>query len=552
MRNRSIDRMMSYSNPSHIYYPVPNFAAHINQMERTEQFKTHITEGYTFMNDSITLGGAILDGKPMVECHVKIPLKTLNRHGLIAGATGTGKTVTLQIIAENMAAKGIPVLMMDLKGDLSGIAAPGVSNVKIEERHLAIGIPYVAGGSSVELMSLSKERGVRLRATVSEFGPVLFSKILELNDVQGGIVAIIFKFSDDNNLPLLDLKDFKRMLQFSTGEGKEEIEKTYGKISESSVGTILRKVIELETQGAEVFFGEKSFEVSDLIRTDQQGRGIINIVRLTDIQDKPKLFSTFMLQILAEIYNSFPEAGDLDKPKLCVFIDEAHLIFNEASKALHNQIESIIKLIRSKGIGIFFCTQNPYDIPEDVLAQLGLKVQHALRAFTEKDRKAIRKTAENYPISEFYKTEDLLTSIGIGEALITALNEKGIPTPLAATHLRAPMSRMGILTQEELERVHSSSMLGIKYNEAIDRASAYEILEAKLKNAKAESEEEEVEVKTKARTSKEKEEPSVAEKLSKNTMVRQVGNTVMRELARGLLGVLGLGGKTSRSKKSLF
>ncbi|MCC6601253.1 MAG: DUF853 family protein [Crocinitomicaceae bacterium] len=520
-------------------------------MERTEKFKLHIKEGNTFKGDSIILGGAILDGQPLSDCNVCIPLKTLNRHGLIAGATGTGKTVTLQIIAENMAAKGIPVLMMDLKGDLSGIAVAGISNPKIEERHRLIGVPYNSVGNTVELMTLSKENGMRLRATVSEFGPVLFSKILELNDTQGGIVAVIFKFADDSNLPLLDLKDFKRLLQFITDEGKAEIEKNYGRISEASVGTIMRKVIELETQGAELFFGERSFEVSDLVRVDQNGRGIVSIVRLTDIQDKPKLFSTFMLQMLAEIYASFPEAGDLEKPKLCVFIDEAHLIFKEASKALLDQVEAIIKLIRSKGIGIFFCTQNPYDIPEDVLAQLGLKVQHALRAFTDKDRKAINKTAENYPISEFYKTEELLTSIGIGQALITALNEKGIPTPLAATHLRAPSSRMGVLNAEEIDRITAASLLSSKYNVEVDRQSAYEILEAKLNNAKAQTKEEEAEAPQPKPKSSVREEPSVIEKLSKNTMVRQVGNTVMREVARGLLGVLGLGGSTRR-KKGLF
>jgi uncharacterized protein len=514
-------------------------------MEREDKFRQSIQEGYTFKGDYMTMGGAILDGVPLANCQVHIPLKTLNRHGLIAGATGTGKTVTLQIIAENMAAKGIPVLMMDLKGDLSGIAAAGASNAKIEERHAAIGIPYEPTGVTIELLTLSKERGARLRATVSEFGPVLFSKILELNDVQGGIVSVIFKYADDNNLPLLDLKDFKRLLQFVTNEGQEVVEKQYGKLSEASVGTILRKVIELETQGAELFFGEKSFEVSDLVRLDQQGRGIVSIVRLTDIQDKPKLFSTFMLQMLAEIYQSFPEAGDLDKPKLCVFIDEAHLIFNEASKALLDQIESIIKLIRSKGIGIYFCTQNPYDIPESVLAQLGLKVQHALRAFTEKDRKAINKTAENYPISEFYKAEELLTSIGIGQALITALNEKGIPTPLAATHLRAPKSRMGILQSDEIDRVINASMMVTKYNEEVDRESAYEILEAKLNNAKAEKEEDEIEApKPEKKVKAEKEEPSLLERASKNVMVRQVGMA----LFRGVLGVLGLGGRTSKRR----
>jgi DNA helicase HerA-like ATPase len=513
-----------------------------------EKFTEHIVSGYTHKGPGITLGAALYDGQPVNGAHVNLPLKTLNRHGLIAGATGTGKTVTLQIIAENMAANGIPVLLMDLKGDLSGIAAAGSSNEKITLRHDAIGIPWQGSGCTVEMLSLSKEPGVRLRATVSEFGPVLFSKILELNDVQGGIVAVLFKFADDNALPLLDLKDFKKLLQYSTEEGKEEIEKSYGKISEASVATILRKVIELESQGAEQFFGERSFEVNDLIRFDQQGRGVVNIVRLADIQDKPKLFSTFMLQMLAEIYSSFPEAGDLDKPKLCVFIDEAHLIFDEASKALLSQIETIIKLIRSKGIGIFFCTQNPYDVPEEVLAQLGLKVQHALRAFTEKDRRAIRKTAENYPISEFYKTEELLTSIGIGQALITGLNEKGIPTPLAATHLRAPSSRMGVLNADELQRILQSSALAPKYNDIVDRESAYEILEEKIRSAKGEEIPETPKPKERAREKAVKEEPSFIEKASKNTMVRQVGNTVVRELARGILGVLGLGGGRRKSK----
>jgi uncharacterized protein len=519
-------------------------------MSRTESFTAYLQEGYAFKGDSITLGGAMLDGTPVQGCEIRIPLKTLNRHGLSAGATGTGKTVTLQVLAEQMSVKGIPVLLMDIKGDLSGIAASGVSNSKIEERHALIGIPYEPNGCSVEVLSLSGEAGVRLRATVSEFGPVLFSKILELNDTQGGIVAIVFKYADDHNLPLLDLKDFKRLLQYTTNEGKDDIEKEYGKVSEASAATILRKVIELETQGAGRFFGEKSFEVADLVRLDSKGRGVVSIVRLTDIQDKPKLFSTFMLQLLAEIYNSFPEAGDLDKPKLCVFIDEAHLIFEEASKALLDQLEAIIKLIRSKGIGVFFCTQNPYDVPEDVLAQLGLKVQHALRAFTEKDRKAIRKTAENYPISEYYRTDELLTTIGIGQALVTALNEKGIPTPLAAVHLRAPMSRMGVLSPAELDALVTSSALLHKYSAELDRESAYELLEAKLNNAKASSEEEEIEEpKPRSREKSEKAEPSFLDRASKNTMVRQVGNTVVRELARGLLGVLGLGGGSRRRSK---
>lgn len=435
-------------------------------MERKESFIQHIQSGYSFKGDALELGTALLDGVPQPGANVRIPLKTLNRHGLIAGATGTGKTVTLQIIAEQMAAKGIPVLLMDLKGDLSGLASAGTFNEKIEERHQAIGIPYKAKASLVELLTISNEPGTRLRATVKDFGPVLFSKMLDLNDTQSGITAIIFKYAEENQIPLVTLEDFKDLMRFATEGGKVEITKEYGKVSEASVATILRKIIELETQGAELFFGEPAFNVFDLVR-HQDGRGYISILRLTDIQSKPKLFSTFMLEMLTKIYNTFPEAGDLDKPKLCVFIDEAHLIFNEASKALLDQIESIIKLIRSKGIGIYFCTQNPYDIPEAVLSQLGLKVQHALRAFTEKDRRAIKKTADNYPISEYYKTEELLTSVGIGQALVTALNEKGIPTPLAAVHLRSPESRMGVLNSEEIQSVLRNSQIKDRYEKSI-------------------------------------------------------------------------------------
>lgn len=505
------------------------------------KFTQQINDGYATKGDFILMGAAMLDGVPQKEAQVKIPLKTLNRHGLIAGATGTGKTVTLQVIAENMCAKGIPVLLMDLKGDLSGIAKAGVTNPKIDERHAAIGIPFVPNGSSVEFLTLSKENGAKLRATVSEFGPVLFSKVLDLNETQSGIVAIIFKYADDKKLPLLDLKDFKTLLNYITEEGKEEIQKNYGNVSSTSTSTILRAIIELESQGAEAFFGERSFEVSDLTRVDSYGRGMASIIRLVDIQDKPKLFSTFILCLLAEVYHNFPEAGDIEKPKLCIFIDEAHLIFKEASQALLDQIESIIRLIRSKGVGIYFCTQNPYDVPDAVLAQLGLKVQHALRAFTEKDRKAIKKTAENYPISEYYKTDELLTSLGIGQCLISALSEKGIPTPLAATHLRAPMSRIGVLTPDEIQQTVSSSTIAAKYNEVIDRESAFEILNKKLQDAAKEEEEEKEEEKPEKKSKKE--EKSTLEKISDNTMVRQVGRTVFKEVARGLLGVLGLGGK---------
>lgn len=455
-------------------------------MNREEVFAEHISKGYSCKGDHIIIGSAILDGHVFSEAKVRIPLKTLNRHGLISGATGTGKTKSLQVISEHLSEKGVPVLLMDVKGDLSGIAVPGTKEPFILERHEKIGLPYSEKGFPVEILSLSKQEGVRLRATVSEFGPVLLSRILDLNDTQAGIVSVIFKYCDDNSMALLDLKDLKKVIQYITEEGKEELEREYGRISTSSTGIIFRKIIELEQQGGDLFFGELSFDIIDLMRRDKNGNGYINILRLTDIQDKPKLFSTFMLSLLAEVYNQMPEMGDLSKPELIIFIDEAHLIFKEASKALLDQIETIVKLIRSKGIGIFFVTQDPTDIPNGVLAQLGLKIQHALRAFTAADRKAIKLTAENYPLSDYYKTEDTITSLGTGEALITALNEKGIPTPLAATMIRAPMSRMDILSDEELSAVFRSSELINKYSKTIDGESAFEILGRKLQSLEKE------------------------------------------------------------------
>lgn len=505
-------------------------------MNNTEKFKSHLAEGQIFKKDYIILGTGVLDGKPVAEAQIKIPLKTLNRHGLIAGATGTGKTKTLQVIAEQLSLKGIPSVLMDLKGDLSGLARPGVTNDFILNRSAVIGVDYNPLGLPVELMSISHEKGVRLKATVSEFGPVLISQILELNDTQQGVIALIFRYCDLYHLPLLDLKDLKRVLQFVSNEGKEAIAKEFGQVSSSSVSTIMRKIIELEQQGAELFFGEKSFEVEDFLRT-KDGKGVISVIRLTDIQSTPKLFSTFMLSLLSEIYETFPEQGDADQPKLCLFIDEAHLVFSTASKDLLDKIEAIVKLIRSKGVGVYFCTQTPTDVPENILGQLGLKVQHALRAFTAKDRKAITKTAENYPDSPFYKTSEVLTSMGIGEALVTALNEKGIPTPLAHTLVRAPISRMDILTENEIDDVVKGSQLVHKYNQELDRESAFELLERKMDLVEREQERAGLPgpgvPNSRTRT---KPEESFIEELSKNTMVRQVGRTLFRELARGILG----------------
>ncbi|CAN5342321.1 DUF853 family protein [soil metagenome] len=508
-------------------------------MKNNNDFQQAIQSGYTFKGEKVLIGKGMYNGVVMADAPIYLPLKTMNRHGLIAGATGTGKTKTLQLFAEALSNASIPVLVMDVKGDLSGIAMPGVTNKIIEERAEMLGIEYKPEQFPAELLTISNQKGVRLRATVREFGPVLLSKILELNDTQGGVMALIFKYCDDNKLPLLDLRDLIKVIQFISDEGKAEIEKSYGKISTTSTGTILRKVIELQQQGADIFFGEKSFEVEDLMRISSTSKGIINVLRVMDLQERPKLFSTFMLQMLAELYAISPEEGDLDKPKLVMFIDEAHLVFQEANSALLQQIETVIKLIRSKGIGIFFITQNPVDIPASVLSQLGMKVQHALRAFTAVDRKAIKQASENYPETEFYKTDELITQLGIGEALITMLNEKGIPTPLVHVMLNPPESRMDILTDAEVDDIVSGSKLVKKYNEAIDSNSAYEMLTAKLNDAQFQTQ--------KAVAEKPKKGAVKETSILDNPLLKSAGRTAATMITRSLLGALGLGGR-SRSK----
>jgi DNA helicase HerA-like ATPase len=514
-------------------------------MNKKEELKQVIDKDYTFKGESFVLGAPIFEGKVIENSYVRVPLKTLNRHGLIAGATGTGKTKSLQVIAESLSNLSVPVVLLDIKGDLSGLAKAGTENKIIKERYSLMHLEYSPAAFPVELMTISNEPGVRLRATVTEFGPVLISKILGLNDNQAGLLSIIFKYCDDNLLPLVDLKDFIKVLQFVGDQGKEIIEKDYGKISTVSLGTILRKVIELQQQGADLFFGEPSFEVNDLMRTDEKGRGIIHIIRVTDMQDRPKLFSTFLLQMLAELYSTCPEEGDLDQPKLILFIDEAHLIFQEASSALLQQIETIIKLIRSKGIGIFFCTQNPTDVPPSVLGQLGFKLQHALRAFTEKDRKSIKSMAENFPASPFYKTDALLTQMGTGEALLTCLNEKGMPTPLAHTLLVSPSSAMNILDELEIKTLIQKSRLIPKYNTTIDRESAYEILMKKIERQEqelaAETQRKEVEKynhRPVSRPASSRGQKSTLEQILQSSAAKQAVRTISSTLVRGLMGNL--------------
>lgn len=508
------------------------------------KFQEVIQQGYTFKGETLPIGRAMHNGAVVEGADIHIPLQTMNRHGLIAGATGTGKTKTLQRLSELLSDASVPVLLLDIKGDLSGLAAAGISNQKIADRIQLLGENYTPSDYPVELFTLSGKPGVQLRATVTEFGPVLLSKILGLNDTQSGVVSMIFKYCDDNKLPLIDLKDLVKLLQYISNEGKAELTKEYGNIPTTSTGTILRKIIELQQQGGDEFFGEKSFDVADLMRVADDGRGMISILRVTELQDRPKLFSTFMLQLLAELYATSPEEGDLDKPKLVLFIDEAHLIFNEASKALLDQLETVIKLIRSKGIGVFFCTQNPTDIPQSILAQLGLKVQHALRAFTAIDRKAIKQASENYPTTSFYKTDELITQLGIGEALVTALNEKGIPTPLVHVMISPPRSRMDILSDDEVSAVVGKSRLVNKYKDKIDNESAYEILSEKLNAAAQEQEPGKSTVKQAA--------PKKEKSWTDDPMVRQAGRTAASIITRSLLGVLGITGTTRRRKSSLF
>lgn len=507
-------------------------------MAEKSKFIEELNSRYQPKGEYIVLGKGMLDGEVITEVDVTVPLKTVNRHGLIAGATGTGKTKTLQVFVEQLSHKGIPTLVMDIKGDLSGIAVEGEQNDKINERYAKTQLPYQPQSFPVELMTISAEKGLKLRATVTEFGPVLLSKILGLNETQSSIMSIVFKYADDKALPLIDLDDLKKVLQYVTDnvEGKKELADNYGSISPASLGAILRSIVAMEQQGATNFFGEPSFDVEDLLQT-RGGKGVVNVLRVADIQNQPQLFSTFMLSLFAEIYMTFPEEGDSGKPKLVLFIDEAHLIFNEASKALLSQIETMVKLIRSKGVGIYFITQIPGDVPENVLSQLGLKIQHALRGFTAKDRKEIDKAVENYPITEYYDAANLIQNLGIGEAFVTALDEKGIPTPLVHTYLISPESRMDVLTSEEIDDLVNSSDLVKKYKNEVDKESAYEILAKRMEQA-AEVEKEVAQEKSTAR--RPKEEPGMFEQVMKSRAGRTFTTTLAREGAKFVLGMFGL------------
>jgi len=452
----------------------------------TDAFHDAMSAGYALSEPAVVLGSPERDGAVLADIRVQVALSMLNRHGLVAGATGTGKTKTLQLMAGQLSKAGVPVFIADIKGDLTGLAAPGdATNPKVQQRASSLGWTFEPAGHPVEFLSLSGQLGPEVRATVHSFGPLLLGKVLDLNDTQTSILSLVFKYCDDNQLPLLDLADLRTTLNFLGSDAGKAALADYGGVSPASLGVIGRSIVTLEQEGADVFFGEPEFDVMDLLRVTPDGQGVISILELSDVMDKPRLFSTFMLWILAQLYHALPEAGDLPKPKLGFFFDEAHLLFDHASEALLEQVEQTARLIRSKGVGVFFATQTPSDIPASVLAQLGNRFEHALRAFTPEDADNLKKTVRTFPITEFYDVEQTIQQLGIGEALVTVLSPKGVPTPLAATMLVPPDSMMAALDPATFQERVASGMLGAKYATRIDRQSAHEIITARLQQAQA-------------------------------------------------------------------
>ncbi|HET9724045.1 MAG TPA: helicase HerA-like domain-containing protein [Actinomycetota bacterium] len=451
-----------------------------------EAFAAEMAAGYATEEPSVVLGSPMLDGEVLSEVRVGLPLSSANRHGLIAGATGTGKTKTLQVLAGQLSAAGVPVFVADVKGDLTGLAAPGDPiDAKVRERVASLAWPLTPAAHPVELLSLTGALGAPVRATISSFGPLLLGKVMDLNETQTSVLSMVFAYCDDNDLALLDIEDLRTTLQFLTSdEGKPALE-SYGGMSRSTVGVLLRALVTMEQEGIGGFFGEPAFEVEDLLRTTPEGAGVISVLELSDVMAKPRLFSTFLLWMLAQLYGALPEVGDLPKPKLAFFFDEAHLLFDDASDALMEQIELTARLIRSKGVGVYFVTQAPTDVPSSVLSQLGNRIQHALRAFTPQDADDLRKTARTFPSTEHYDVEEAITSLGIGEALVTVLSPTGVPSPLAATRLIPPDSRMSPADPAMLERLANGSPLRVKYLEAPDRESAHEILSARIAAARS-------------------------------------------------------------------
>ncbi|WP_131783567.1 helicase HerA-like domain-containing protein [Legionella gresilensis] len=481
---------------------------------------------------SFSLGNILIDNKIVPNASVNLLFKNFNRHGLIAGATGTGKTKTMQVLCEQLSQAGIPSLVMDIKGDVSGLAMPAIPNDFLKSLSQLLNISFIPKAYPVELFTLSEKlTGVQLRTTLIDFGALLFARLLELNETQASIITVIFEYAKVNNLPLITLNDFKAILNFiQTEEGKADFKAQFGNVASTSINIILRKIIDLETQGIKEFFSKPAFKINDLLRINAQGEGIISILRLMTMQENPKLFSTFMIKLLTDVYQKLPEIGDPPKPKLVLFIDEAHLIFNQASQTLLQLLETTVKLIRSKGVGIIFCTQTPSDIPASILSQLGLKIQHSLRAFTAKDRQAIKLVAQNFPPSNYYNIENLLTSLGIGEALVTALDDRGQPTPVVHCMMRPPESRMGSLTNQEANSIIMKSELLAYYSQIITEKSAAEVLANKRHPEPGKIN----------KNNQEKDELSIITTLGKSSLFRQIVRQTFRELTRALLRAMGL------------
>jgi DNA helicase HerA-like ATPase len=507
------------------------------QSGRAGEAARKIAAGYQSAGAAVELGTVFVDGRVDPSARVRIPLSMINRHGLVAGATGTGKTKTLQNLAEQLSSAGVPVVLADIKGDLSGLSRGGQPSDRITARARETGDDWAPTAFPVEFLSLGEQSGaVPIRATLTQFGPILLSKVLGLNDTQESTLGLIFYWADQQNLPLLDTKDLRSVIQHLTSdEGKADL-KGIGGVSSATAGVILRALVNLEAQGGEKFFGEPELDPHDLMRL-QDGKGVISLLELSDQEANPKLFSTFLMWLLAELFEVLPEAGDLDKPKLVFFFDEAHLLFDEASKAFLDRIEQTVKLIRSKGVGVFFCTQLPTDIPNDVLSQLGARVQHALRAFTPYDQKALARTVKTYPTTSHYKLSEVLTSLGIGEAIVTVLSERGAPTPVAWTRLRAPRSLMAAVGAEAVAASAQASPLYAKYGQTVDRESAYEKLTAKLAEAPAA---EATPHAPERAPREERAEPSALEQIMTNPAVksfmRSAASSLGREITRGLFG----------------
>jgi uncharacterized protein len=495
--------------------------------------QAEIAAGYAMEGAAIELGAVLVDGSVESTAHVRIPLSMVNRHGLVAGATGTGKTKTLQLVAEQLSNNGVPVLMADVKGDLSGLSQQGSSSDRITTRATETGDEWAATAFPVQFLSIGTGGiGVPLRATVTSFGPILLSKVLGLNDTQESTLGLIFHWADGRGMPLLDIKDLRAVITHLTSdEGKEDL-KGIGGVSSATAGVILRALVNLEAQGGDRFFGEPELDPHDLMR-DEDGKGVISLLEIGELQGNPALFSTFLMWLLAELFEELPEEGDLDKPKLVFFFDEAHLLFADASKAFLEKITQTVKLIRSKGVGIFFCTQLPTDVPNEVLSQLGARIQHALRAFTPDDQKALARTVKTYPNTPHYDLEKALTSLGIGEAVVTVLSEKGAPTPVAWTRLRAPRSLMDTIGTDAIKQAAAGSDLSGKYGETVDRESAYEQLMQKVAPPQQQEEQQQA-------PAAEKDEPGLVEKVLGNSAVksflRSAGSALAREITRGIFG----------------